>query len=280
MTTQLQAVDARDKGQVPVSMGTALAIEAALGVYPDRPESPAPILRVKEVWINVRTLIRNLFNALPAELRESVHAPAIHAALLEELGIIESAIIKGSQGLARTIFYLPDYSSLSRKFPKAQLRQPKSDRQVAYQIIENQVCRALHQDPPGHDYREFRFAITGSHPESFIITHLPVDLLARSSFRRLELLESHSGGIKAFPQWYTKLTGGKELSNIPFNAFTLQLFGDNGNQFAPYNPAIRKQVLELAQEDRWTSITTEEKMRLSLRKIVHSFDRTILLAML
>jgi hypothetical protein len=280
MNHQLQGVDARDKGQIPVSMGTALAIEAALGIYPDRPVSPAPILKVKEVWFNIRTLIRNLYNSLQPDFREDILAPTLHAALVEELGIIESAIVKGAQGLVRVIYYMPDYTTLQRKYPKAQLRQPKTDRQIAYQMLENTVCRLLHVDPPSHDFREYSFAITGNHPEAFIVTHLPVDLLARYSFRKLELLESHSGGIKAYPQWHTKLTGGKELSNFPFNAFTLQLFGDNGNQFAPYLPGIRKQVVELALEDRWSSVTTEDKIRLSLRKVSDVYVRTSLLAML
>lgn len=282
MNQQLVGVDARDKGQIPISMGTALAVESALGIYPERPESPAPITQgVKEIWFNVRTLIRNMFNSLSAEFREEVLPSALHAALIEEFGVIESAIIKGGHGLVRAVFYLPDYTHLHRKFPKAILRQPKTDRQIAYQIIENQVCRLIHADPPGgYDYREFSFAITDHHPESWIVTHLPVDLLARYSFRKLELLESHSGAIKAYPQWHTKLTGGKELSNIPFNPFTLQLFGDNGNQFVPYPPATRKQVLQIAEEDRWTSVTTEEKIRFSLRKIAHSFDRAQLLSLL
>lgn len=281
MTNQAAGIDSRDKGQIPVSMGTSLAIEAALGIYPDRPESPPPIIKVQQVWFNIRTLIRNLYNSLTNDFRDQVTTEGLLLGVQEELSVIESAINRGSQGMARVVFYIPDYTSLHRKFPKAILRQTKSEKQLAYYAMENKVCAIiLKSQDLAQDIRFYQFAITERHPDAFIVTHLPVDLLARHQFRRLELLESHSGGIKPYPMWHTKLTGGKELTNIPFNAFSLQLFGDNGNQFAPYPVGLRKQILQIAEEDRWTSVTTDEKIRYSLRKITHAFDRATLLGML
>ena len=130
------------------------------------------------------------------------------------------------------------------------------------------------------DIRTYRYELTGQHPEAFIVTHLPVDLLSRYNFKKLELVESHTGAIKAFPHWHSKLTGGKELVNIPFNAFSLQVFGDNGNLFTPLLPSLRKEVLRLAQEDRWVAITTDDKIRMSLRKVTDPTSRAILMSLL
>lgn len=274
------AVDQREKGAIPVSIGTSLALEAASGVYPERPVSPAPILQVKEVWFNLRTLFRNLVGCLPTEVKDLVTAGPLYAALLEELTIIESAVVKASEGRSRAIFYVCDYSGMARKFPKALLKRPKTEKQEMAKAIEDATLRAIWEDRPSVDLRSFRFELTGKYPNSFIVTHLPVDLLSRYNFQKLELLESHTGAIKPYPQWHTKLTGGKELGHIPFNAFSLQVFGDNGHHFSPLPMKLRKEVLRLAEEDRWTSLTTEEKIRVSLKKIEDPQDRTILLSML
>ena len=276
----IAAVDGREKGAIPVSIGTSLAVEAACGVYPDRPVSPAPLTEVKEVWFNLRTLLRNLVGALPTDIKDQVTPLQLLPALTEELGILESAVVKGSNGMCRPIFYIADYTSLKREFPKANLKAPTTPKQLLAQSIENNTLRALIEEGTSVDLRTYRFAITGQHPASFIVTHLPVDLLARYQFQKLELLESHTGMIKPYPQWHTKLTGGKDLVNIPFHRFSLQLFGDNGHQFSPMLINLRREVLKLADQDRWTSVSTTEKIRMSLRKIADPSDRALLLALL
>ncbi len=280
MSALLAGVDGREKGAIPVSVGTSLAIEGACGVYPDRPVSPAPLTQVNEVWFNLRTLIRNLLGCLPSEIKDMVSPPVLLPSLLEELTIIESAIAKASLGMVRVVYYHCDYTPLSRAFPKAILKVPKTPKQQVQHVIEESTLRALLDEHPPHDLRTYRFEIVGNNPTALIVTHLPVDLLARYRFRDLKLLESHTGNIKPHPQWHTKLTNGKELSNIPFNAFSLQVFGDNGNQFSPMLPTIRREVLELANEDNWTSISTPDKIRMSLRKVKDPTTRTTLTACL
>lgn len=280
MNPVLAGVDGREKGGLPISIGTSLALEGAFGVYPDRPVNPAPIHQTREVWINVRTLIRNLIGCLPVEIKELVTPPVLVPVLLEELAIIEAAVVKASEGMARTVFYCADYTTLSRKFPKAMLRVPKTPKQIWAQMLEDTAVRQVLSEPLSQDMRVFRYEITGRHQSALIVTHLPVDLLARYSFNKLELLESHTGIIKPYPQWHTKLTGGKELPNIPFNTFSLQVFGDNGNQFGSMPPSTRREVLDLAKEDNWTSVTTPEKIRMSLRKVKDPTTRATLMSML
>ena len=280
MNTILAGIDAREKGGFPISIGTSLAIESACGVFPDRPVDPPPVLSVKEVWVNLRTLIRNLFGALPSDVREHVMPGDLVPAMLEDMSVIESTISKASTGLTRVVFYCCDYSTMPRIFPKAMLKVPKTEKQHVQKVLEDNTVKLLLTHSPPHDLRLFRLEIAGQFPHSFIITHLPVDLLARYSFSKLELLESHTGAIKPYPQWHTKLTGGKDLNNIPFNRFSLQVFGDNGHQFTPLLPSIRKEVLRLAEQDNWSAITTDEKIRVSLRKIQDPVARTLLLALL
>lgn len=277
----LAIIDGREKGAVPVSIGTSLALEGAFGEYPERPVSPAPILKVKEVWFNVRTVIRNLIEAIPTDQRDALTAEGLWPALVEELTIIDAAVVRGSTGLARAVFYLCNYLHLQRKFPRAILRQPSTPKQIFMAKMEEDLLRRLAKDPASVDYRVFRtHEITGNYPESFIVTHYPVDLLSRYAFKNLELLESHTGAIKPFSQWHTKLTGGNELSNIPFCPLTLQLFGDKGNHFSSMPAKIRKQILDIAEADRWSSVTTRDRITMSMRRIAHPADKAILMAML
>jgi hypothetical protein len=274
-------IDQREKGAVPVSIGTSLAIEGAAGAYPDRPENPAPILKVKEVWFNIRTIIRNLVESIPTDQRDALTAEALWPALVEEVTIIEAAIVRASTGMARAVFYLCNYLHLQRKFPKAVLRQANTPKQIKMRDLEEGLLRRIGKEGISVDYRVFNsHEITGHHPESFILTHYPVDLLARYAFKKLELLESHTGIVKGYTQWHTKLTGGNEHDNIPFCALTLQVFGDKGNHFAAMSSRLKKAVLDVAASENWSSVTTRDKMLLSFRKVEDPTDRATLISML
>lgn len=277
----LALIDGREKGAVPVSIGTSLALEGAFGEYPDRPVTPAPILKVKEVWFNVRTVIRNLIEAIPTDQRDALTAEGLWPALVEEMTIIDAAVVRGSTGLARAVFYVCNYMHLQRKFPRAVLRHAHTPKQLFMAKMEDDLLRRIAKDGISVDLRVFRtHEITGNFPESFIVTHYPVDLLSRYSFKNLELLESHTGTIKPYSEWHTKLTGGNELTNMPFCPLTLQLFGDKGNHFSAMPIKIRKQIQDIAEADRWSAVTTRDKIVLSMRRIAHPADKAVLMAML
>lgn len=274
------AIEQREKGQVPISIGTSLAIEAGAGVYPDRPESPAPFSQVHEVWFNVRTIVRNLLACLPTELRNSLLPEDAWPAALEELSIIPAAVTEASHGHCRTVFYLSDYKGLARKFPGASLREPKTEKQLFQHRLEEGTLKLLLKNNHSAEIQFFDFEITGQHPTALLVTHLPVDLLARYRFERLALLESHTGKIKGPAAWNTKLTGGKDLTNIPFNKFTLQLYGDNGNMFNPQPAALRKQIEFLAHRWQWTNATTLDRVRETIKKVDNDVQRNALLQLL
>lgn len=280
MNQMLQGVHDREKGAYPVSLGTSIALEALAGNYPERPVNPPPIREMKEVWFNLRTLLRNLQGALASDVRDRVTHGALVPSLIEELSLIESIIISMSSGNARAVFYVCDYSSIRQKFPKTGLRVPTTPKQIMHDAIEKAVIRALLDHGVSQDLRTFRYELDGRNQPAFILTHLPIDLLSRYAFSKLELLESHTGNIKKPAQWNTKLTNGKELVNIPFCRFSLQVFGDNGNHFAPAPRAVKEIVLDLADKYRWTSITTDLKIRESIKSISHPADRTALLSLL
>jgi hypothetical protein len=261
-----QAVEAREKGQtVPVSIGTALAIEAGCGVYPDRPEHPAPFVFVQQVWINLRTLVRNLYACLDKDVKDTALPDDLWQAGLEEMQIIETAVAQATGNRTKVVFYVSDYKRPEQLFPGAIIKKAITPKQIFQLTVEEDTLKLMLQNnQQNHMVHFYEFMIEGNHPASLIITHMPVDLLARFRFERLELLESHTGAIKKPAQWNTKLTNGKELTNIPFNRMTLQLFGDNGNLFSPLSITIRREVVRLAGIDQWTAVTSMEKVRATI----------------
>lgn len=274
-----QVVDNREKGQVPVSIGTALAIEAAQGIYPDRPPvSPAPILSTQLLMINMRTLFRNLVGAIQTEHRATAKPGDIAASLAEELHILNGIIPTVSEGRCRVSYYISDYQHLTpAHFKGASFKVPSTPKQLELSALERTVFDVLSEKVLPTNILHFNGKIEGKYPRTMIITHLPVDLLARYSFEKLDLLESHTGAIKPSPMWGSKLTGDTE--NIPFNSFTLKLFGD-GVQFLGQRPTIKRALLERAHADHWTGITSLDGVRNSISKIQDKEVREELLNLL
>lgn len=255
----------RQVGQFPISIATSLAMEGAFGIYPERPEiKPAPITQYQELWINVRTLMRNLLGSLPTEIVDKFMPGFFPDVIAAELSLIESEVLRRTDGLVRTVAYVADHSDLARVIPGALTRTAKTPKQQFQESLEREGLRQVLEVV---DARRSKTKIDGRQRSALMITHHPVDLLSRYNFRSLDLLESHTGVIKDPSQWYTKLTGGRELPPLPFINFTVSLFGDN-NQLINAQPIkLRREILEIANRDRWTAITTPDKIRMGLKTI-------------
>lgn len=111
------------------------------------------------------------------------------------------------------------------------------------------------------------------------MTHVPVDLLTGTRFSKLTLLESHTAKLKNKLDWNSKLTNGKDLPNMPFNAMTLQVFGDGGLFFSPMPMAVKKEVMSIAEKYKWTPATSLDKVKYGLQGMNDHLTRQILLTM-
>lgn len=270
----------REVMALPVSAGTSLAIEAACGQYPDRPVSPAPLLGYGEFWFNLRTLIRNMLSAVKADTRNNLLPQHVVPALEQEIGVIRDAIQRASSGGCVARFYFGDYSSLKRDFPYAVHRTLKGDRMIFAQTLEDISLKELTKrlnvkdQPPAVNV--YTYQLPGCERPTLLLSHAVVDLLCRPKFPQLDLVESNTGVIKPAALWYTKLTDGKHLPPMPFNRFTLQVFGDNGTHFAAMPRSIRELVIEMARRDHWTPLTTVDRMKASIAKVTHKADADVL----
>lgn len=270
----------RTVGQLPVSVATSLAMEGAFGIYPERPvEIPPPITKYNSIWINVRTLMRNLLGALKPEDVDSFQPDYFPVALIPEMQSIESEVTRYGEGMVSVVFYLPNLAELPKVLRGASIKTPKTPKQEFTVALQHQGERIMLEAANGL-IRETRIRLEGNQRSSLILTHHPVDLLSRYSFRQLDLLESHTGIIKTPALWYTKLTGGKELPPLPFNKFTLSLLGDNNNLINAQPIKVRRTVLEIANEKNWTAITSMDKIRENLKGIKDEMVRASVLALL
>ena len=99
-----------------------------------------------------------------------------------------------------------------------------------------------------------------------ILTHYPADLLPYKDFKKLDLLESHTGKLKTYINWYSKYypISGKDMSILPFTKKLLFIFGDK-YQIAPTPIKLRTSIYEVASNSNWSPLTTEKKINLDLK---------------
>jgi hypothetical protein len=266
----------RATGELPLSIGTSMAIEAL--------KEPAVYEKYDTLWINIRTLWRNIYDAIEREDRERMIKPpspthadahyrqickAMADTMKEELTQIRSFLDGKMKGVR--VYYL-GYKDLAKKYPLAILRVPTTPLQQQYaDLMERTLDYVLMEDADTLIEQDKGSELRGEQTRSLIITHCPVDLLSRTKFNQLRLLESHTGAIKSKSQWSTKLTDGKEMKIVPFNYFTIQVFGDGGVHFNRWAVKARRELLEVAHAAKWTPVTTMEKIKYNLKGMKDQF---------
>lgn len=271
------------QGQFQVSIGTSLAFETLFGINENVPPTdPLPYTHYKYVIINVRTLIRNMYNAVQKELKAEWSASRYLDKVKKELDIIPTILENQSHGKLHAIYYLPSYRSLQKTFPKAILRgmSKKAYGRQHYEAIE-QYCVA--QLSAAGIREELNIALTDValppvEQRSVIMTHLPIDLLSYMKGDLVDLIETHTGAIKPKVKWYTKLSG-RGLERIPFAPWSLQWFGD-GKLFAGMPPHYRQVILDFAAKNRWNQTTTERLIKVQASRIPDKEVRAALLNLL
>lgn len=248
----------RAVGQFPISIATSLAIESLIGIHPDAPSDHPPIQDHDALWVNMRTLIRNLMGSTPTESRKHLTEQTVAEYIVNEMRAIEAVCVEHGDGRFDVAYYKCTYSDLSYTYNKAILKAITSPGQKAAWIFEEAVLKVIDAEYQGHiPY----LSLTRKFPEvsvkALMISHYPVDLLQRYKFDSLTLLESHTGAVKPPNMWNTKLHNGRELDRIPFDRMTVQLFGD-GVTFTPMNLKVRQKMIELAEKNKWTPMTTKD----------------------
>lgn len=258
------AVSSRTVSAFPLSVGTSLALES---VFKSEKPSIDPERRIPQqinitdyhkMWFNVGTLFRNLYNAIERMATKYVRASDAAEALTAEMDFIADLVSSESNGQTTAVFYICSYDDLTTRFKMGSLRLPRTQLQMDYARIYKDTLAIIKRRSEAGRIREvldFKSKFSAINSNVLIVTHFPIDLLNVGKFRRLDLLESHTGILKKQTDWYTKYYEGRDLNMLPFNGILLTVFGDD-HHFRPQSKAMKEALLTLARERRWTVLTS------------------------
>lgn len=250
--------------KVAVSVATAIPLEEKLLVEK---------LPVKELWINVHTLFRNLY--------EAYEDPAVvpRGELISELSNEALVVRELLHGIVNVTYYNTDITSLERNFPLAKIKVPKTPKQKIFANNERLAIAALMNNPE-IGVLSFKQKIYGKNAKAWILTHYPLDLLSQYEFSELSLISSHTGDIKKPVEWIKKLTNNENYHKLPFNILTLQILGDGAVQFFALPPSIKKHFIAIAEAGKWKPTTSRDKVLSDINKYDNPEIKKVFLAML
>lgn len=265
-------------GQFPISVATSLALEGVFGIHPDLPKPTSlPIYKYPELWINVRTLFRNLLGALDKNDQKAAMPERLAEEILLEMDTIDNVVASYSKNRTRVIYYFSNYRNIETKYKHAVPRLDNTDAQKLYTALQNNTMEFLLRDSQvtkriiGYDLK-----ITNDKPSvALFLTHYAFDLLSSKYFSKLSLLESHTGKIKEKSTFYSKYYNGKDLANIPFREDFLTIFGDS-NHFRPMALKLREEIIQVANQYAWTHLTTLDKIKYSINSIKNPYAKDLI----
>lgn len=277
----------RTTSSIGLSIGTDLALETLFTgtkpVYdPERIIPPrVELTDYQEFWINLNTLYRNILGSVSSAAAKSLMPSDILDVLEYEAELLMEIVNKNTMGSVKPVLYYSHYKGLERKHPHAKHRKDTTDNQKAYSAIKDKVCEEyVRRHKKENKIVEFdRTLKPANKTKILILTHDAYDLLSKKNFSDMHLIESHTGKLKKFDQWWTKLSNSKELMRMPLNGMTIQVFGDS-QHFLAMDSKIKQAVMETATQRNWTPVTTQEKIALSLNLMPDKFSGLILQEML
>ena len=256
-------------GTYPLSIATSLAIEGIMGTHPDTPVGKHRLDEFKNLWVNLKTLYRNFYNAMDREWVDMIGVADQAVHFSQEMDQLVKVVRSESGGMTGVKFYLPDYDKVGRRFKHALMRTDSTPKQQAYaKAMVGVIGEVLKQRK--EEVMVTSDVITIQQAEkALMLTHYPLDLTT-TAFFSVALLESHTGVVKTREQWYTKYYNGKDLTSMPFSAALLSIFGDN-DMFRPMPIQYRKALLALAEKYRWSFATTRDKIVYGLNSLPDKF---------
>lgn len=283
----MSAVHDRVTSAAGVSVGTSISLEAVLSNWPtfdeERKIAFTDIKEFNQFYINVETLFRNLISSIDGDSRFNLNTTEVGEALAEECRAIKEAVTANSAGVVKTVFYHCTYKDIQTKFVSDKLYKPTTPRQIYYADLQAKVIKylkqALHTPQQNEGVVEYNTSmVPAMRGKTLMMTHYPVDLLSHEKFGTVTLLESYTALLKNRNQWHTKLHDGKNLSAIPFGPMSIQVFGDDSH-FRPLDKKVKQAIIELAEKNKWTWMTSEFAQKNAIRTLPDQFFAQMLLRM-
>lgn len=267
-------VNERQRGKLPLSIGTSLAFESLLNIN-DNITHPRPLYEedYKVVWVNLKTLYRNIYGAVDREKLDMTSDEQFSKAMFFEIDNIRDICNNEAKGMD-VVFYSPNYKNLEKINNETLLRMDNTSLQKTFTTRMNNCLKIVlpefNRDTEITDSKRIRIydnKITDTETRSaLMVTSYAYDLVSFRKFAKLALLETHTGKVKDRTEWYTKYYNGKDLPEMPFRLDLLTIMGDN-SLFRTKVPKFKQEIIRLAEEFRWSSITTTDKIKANIETI-------------
>lgn len=268
----MDRLNQRERGKLPLSIGTSLAFETLIGINDNIRYKNPPLQDNDVIWINVKTLFRNIYQSIKADEAMLCSPVDYSNTLIEEIEFIKEFCRIEGNGI-KYQFYCPNYRQLDKLTDEVLLRLDNSDKQKHQTKMMTESIRLILSHYNGSSANKedliliYDNVITDTVPaKALIFTSYALDLTAFRKFNRLLLMESHTGKIKSRDEWYTKYYNGSKLPPMPFRLDLLTILGDS-SLFRNKTPALKREIIHLAETNNWTPITTASKIRDNAREI-------------
>lgn len=255
-------------GSTNTSVGTHLALESIftnnIEVKFD-PEREIPKVNINNykyhIW-NIYTIVRNILQAIPHKNKfEILMDKHFSKVLAREVSNIASMYLFETE--CQPLLFFPDYGRIYKgmNINKKEGYTKVYEEHMAVKDILTKFKKSgiLKSTNDGKGYKipmlEGRLLLT---------TNLAVDLCNRVS---VDLLESHTGALKKKYDFGTKYhsLGENKMDNIPFFERLLYILGDK-TIIKPMHITMRRDIVKLASENKWTGRTTREKVFYDIQK--------------
>lgn len=273
----------RTKGRLyPVSIGTSVALECFFGVSQDMPlpnGKQPPYQAYQCILANIKTLARNYVSSYNVRDISRVSSKDLYSNFLSEIIMIKNIVEDQSAGKVEIVFYDNSYYRLKSHLPKAIIKQSLTPKQQIIIDYETKLCDTIKHEPTNirglFKYVSTNDLIRSSKRHNVIITHYPMDLILTKE--PVDLLESHTGKIKQSYQFPSKLKRAGD--NVPFNKYTLQLFGDTSGYIMSVSSKLKNEVLRICKENGVSPVTQEKRFIKIIKEHASSELKSILSGM-
>lgn len=269
-------IEKMERGQFALNIPTSLALESLVGIHPERTWDSPPHLKYDQIWVNLKTLTRNILSSFPKDVVDMVRPNFLTELIQDEWNAVKGVIYDNTK--LEPVLYMSNYAALERRYNKnhALVRRDNTERQKEMATRTSKAIESFLKDLTKEDIRIFDTDVTGDRDRrAIMMTHLPFDLVHHNTFEDLDLLESHTGMIKNRSLWYTKFLGGKDLAMIPFTLYFLRIFGDK-EMFAPMDIKLRKELMELGTKFKWNALTTDSRIRTNIEYLQNPYYKVTL----
>lgn len=265
-------IDNRDVTSFGVSIGLGLMLETIFSpnskrIDEDRiPPSKVDVNTYEVHYINLGSIIKSIHGSLDRSIKNDVmentkNYKYMAEAVLDELAIVDELY---EDTKCTPQLYHVDYKQYMKPTPiTPDLPDGKLEMMAFIKAVSKLVVSSDSLTMGIWD----KHKIGKSKNKVLFTTSFGADLLNVKDNKKLDLLELHTGELKAINKFNTKYHsfGKNDLSNLPWDEKLLYILGDK-MVIQPLPIATRRKLVSIANKSNWNFLTTRDKIIFDLKR--------------